>query len=288
MSWHEYLVLWCAVSGTWALLGYGLSLAGVTRAQRTVRVVGRIERVREPRHGSSQKDGIPVVVSFQDPSTGQELTVTNDADHGDRITAAWTGREIGIRYRRGRPHAYRFTTDLSANRHGRAWPDFAVFLLYVGLVVLAAIDWGWPWALLGFGVPWTASVALYLPQSARTTRRRIDALASRPPVQGRVVAVLTDTSTDNEGYTSTSHTPIITFTTHEGTTVTAYCPDGLPDPTNSYGRDVTIHYTPENPALFTLNLASEQRSRTSDIVFSVLSLVIGATTFAVGAVAVAL
>ncbi|WP_328685307.1 hypothetical protein OG226_45085 [Streptomyces sp. NBC_01261] len=46
--------------------------------------------------------------------------MTNDADHGHRITAAWTVREIGIRYRRGRPHAYRFTTDLQADQHGRA------------------------------------------------------------------------------------------------------------------------------------------------------------------------
>ncbi|MFD8985024.1 DUF3592 domain-containing protein [Streptomyces sp. NPDC059564] len=288
MGWHGYLALWCAAFGTMALLGYGMSLAGLTRAQRTVRVMGRIERVREPRHGSSQHDGIPVVVSFHDPSTGQEFTVTNDGEHGDRISTAWTGREIGVRYPRGRPHAYRFTLDLWANRHGRAWPNSAVFLLYAGLVALATTDWGWPWALLGFGVPWTVSGACYVPQNARAASRRIDALTSRPPVQGRVVAVLTDTSTDSDGYTSTSHTPVIAFTTHEGTSVTAYCADGLPDPTNSYGRDVTIHYTPDDPAVFTLDLASEHRSRTSEIAFSLLALVIGVAAVVVGAVGLGL
>ncbi|WP_405855499.1 hypothetical protein OG407_05425 [Streptomyces sp. NBC_01515] len=119
--------------------------------------------------------------------------------------------------------------------------------LYVGLVALAANDWGWPWVLLGFGAPWTVSVACYLPQSARAASRRIDAPASQLPVQGRVVAVLTDTSTDNEGYTSTGHTPVITFTTHEGTSITAYCPDGLPDATNSYDRDIRIRDRLQRP-----------------------------------------
>lgn len=67
MALHGYLALWCAMFGTFAPVGYARSLAGVTAAQRAVRVLGRIEQVREPRHGSSQHDGIPVVVTFQTP-----------------------------------------------------------------------------------------------------------------------------------------------------------------------------------------------------------------------------
>lgn len=37
------------MSGTVVFLGYGRSLARMTWAQRTVRIRGRIERVREPR-----------------------------------------------------------------------------------------------------------------------------------------------------------------------------------------------------------------------------------------------
>lgn len=165
MGLQGYLALWCGAFGSFALIGYVRSLAGVTRAQRAVRVMGRIERVREPRHGSSQHDGIPVVVSFQDPSSGEEFTVTNDGEHGERITAAWTSREIGVRYPRGRPHAYQFAGDLWAGRRGLGWPNFALFLIYVGLVVFAAVDWAWPWALIGFGGPWTGSVAWYLPRN---------------------------------------------------------------------------------------------------------------------------
>ncbi|MDX3520113.1 DUF3592 domain-containing protein [Streptomyces scabiei] len=284
MGLQAYLVLWCGALGTVALVGYARSLAGTTRAQRAVRVMGRMERVREPRHGSSQRDGIPVVVSFQDPSTGEEFTVTNDGDHGERITVAWPGREIGVRYPPGRPHAFQFVGNLWAGRRGLGWPNFAVFLIYVGLVVFAAIDWAWPWALIGFGAPWTMSGLWYLPQSERAVSRRIDALTSRPPVQGRVIAVLTDTSTDEDGHTSTSHTPVITFTTHEGTTVTAYCTDGLPDPANSHGRGVTIHYTPDDPAVFTPDLGTEHRSRSLDTAFGVVALLLGVAAVVVGAV----
>ncbi|MEU1299163.1 DUF3592 domain-containing protein [Streptomyces shenzhenensis] len=284
MGLQGYLVLWCAVFGTVALVGYARSLTGMTKAQRAVRVMGRIEQVREPRHKSSGMDGIPVVVSFQDPSSGAEFTVTNDRDHGERITAAWTGRQIGVRYPRGRPHAYRFVSDLTAGRRGLGWPNFAVFLIYVGLVVFAAIDWAWPWALIGFGGPWTVNSVWYLPQSVRAVSRRIDALTAQPPVQGRVIAVLTDTDTDSEGGTYTSHTPVIAFTTHEGTPVTAYCTDNLPDPANAHGRNVTIHYTPDNPAVFTPDIAAEHRSRPLDLVLGIVLLLLGVAAVVVGAV----
>ncbi|MEV7942002.1 MULTISPECIES: DUF3592 domain-containing protein [unclassified Kitasatospora] len=284
MGWHDCLALWCGVFGTLALLGYGRSLAGVTRAQRTVRVMGRIERVQEPRHGGSEGDGIAVVVTFQDSSTGQEFTVTNDGDCGDRINTAWTGREIGIRYPPGRPHAFRFTNDLWAGRYGLGWPNFAVFLIYVGLVVVAAIDWGWPWALIGVGAPWSVFLACSLPQEVRQARSRFDTLAAMVPVPGRVVAVVRNVRTDEDGYTSTSQTPVVAFTTHEGVAVTAYCFSGLPDPTNSYGRNVTIHYSPADPADFTPDLASAQRSWRSGVTSGIVGLLVTASAAVVGAV----
>ncbi|KDN80601.1 hypothetical protein KCH_76500 [Kitasatospora cheerisanensis KCTC 2395] len=117
-----------------------------------------------------------------DPSSGEEFTVTNDDDHGERITAAWTDREIGVRYPCGRPHAYQFFTgDPAACRCGLGRPNFALFLIHAGLVVFATIDWNWPWALIGFGVPWTRSGLFHLARSARAVRRRIDALTSQPP-----------------------------------------------------------------------------------------------------------
>ncbi|WLQ37770.1 DUF3592 domain-containing protein [Streptomyces castrisilvae] len=285
MSRHGYLVLWCGVFGTVALVGYGMALAGMTRAQRAVRVKGRIERVGEPRHGGSPRDGIAVVVSFQDPSTGQEFTVTNDGERGERISVAWTGREIGVRYPPGRPHAFRFTDDPSEGGRGLGLPAFAVFLVYAGLVVVAAIDRGWPWALLGFCGPWALSGAYHLPGNVRDRNRRLGTLAAMAAVPGRVVAVLKSVRTDDDGHTSTYVVPVVTFTTLDGTAVTAYCESGLRDPAGSQGRDVTVHYSPDDPAALTLDAEAERRSWKRDMAVNVVGLVIVAAAAVVGAVA---
>ncbi|MFK0213491.1 DUF3592 domain-containing protein [Streptomyces sp. NPDC090298] len=286
MGLHGYLALWCGVFGALALIGYGRSMAGRTRAQRTVTAVGRIERVREPRHGSSPSDGIPVVVTFHDPDTGEEFTVTDDGEHAGRITTAWTGREIGVRYPRGRPHAYRLTTDPDGPGRGLGWPNFAVFLVYAGAVVVTAIERGWPWALFGFGGPWAVSGAYHLPGNLRRARRRIDTLESLSTAPGRVVAVLRRVSTDDDGHTSTTVVPVVSFTTREGVAVTAYCETGLPDPAGSYGRDVTIRYAPDDPAVLTLDAEAERRGWRWEMVLNVLTLVAVSATAVVGAVLV--
>ncbi|MFB6818686.1 DUF3592 domain-containing protein [Streptomyces sp. NPDC056347] len=288
MGWHGYLVLWCGVFGAVALIGYGRSLAGMTREQRMVRAKGRIERVGEPRHGSSPNDGIAVVVSFQDPATGQEFTVTNDGERGERISAAWKGREIGVHYPRGRPHAFGFTSDLSAGGRGLGLPTFAVFLVYAGLVVAAAIDRGWPWALLGFCGPWALSGMYHLPGNIRDRNRRLDGLAAMAAVPGRVVAVLKNVSVDaDDGHTSTRLVPVVAFTTLDGTSVTAYCESGLRDPAGSRGLDITVHYAPDDPAVFVLDVESERRSWKRDMAVNVVGLLVVAVAAVVGAAAVA-
>ncbi|MFE7355926.1 DUF3592 domain-containing protein [Streptomyces sp. NPDC057543] len=283
MGWDEFLVLWCAAWGVVALVGYGMSLAAVTKAQRTVRLTGRIERVREPRHGGSRTGGISVVVSYRDPVSGQEVTVTNDGERGEMITSAWEGREIGVSHPRGRPHAYRFSNTPEDPSRGLGWPSFALFLVYVGLVVLAAVGWGWPWALIGFGGPWAVFAAVHLPGAVRAKNRRVERLAAMDTVQGRVVAVLKDVSVDqDDGHTSTTITPVVSFTTREGTAVTAHCTSNLPDPAGAYGRDVTVHYTSADPAEYTLDRAAEHRSEERDVASNVLVIVVLVATAVVG------
>ncbi|MGW2307620.1 DUF3592 domain-containing protein [Actinomadura luteofluorescens] len=284
MGLHGYLALWCAVWGTVALLGYGRSLAGMTRAQRTVRVTGRIERVGEPRHGGSGKSGIPVDVSYRPPSGGQDVVVANDGDRDETITAAWTGREVAVLYPRGRPDAFRLTGDSQEGDRGPGWPAFALFLVYAGAVVAAAIDRGWPWALVGFCGPWAVYGAYHLPGNVRDTRRRRETLASMVAVRGRVVAVLEDVTTDGEGSTLTVSTPVVAFTTREGTDVTAYCPPGVPDAAGACGREVTVHYTPADPAIFSLDRVAEHRSLRTDIPVNVVALLVIASAAVAGAV----
>lgn len=170
------------------------------------------EAVVRPRALRSPREGIAVVDTFQDPSTEREFTVTNDGERGKRITVAWTGREVGIHYPRGRPHAYRFANDVSEGDRGLYRPAFAVFLVYAGLLIAAAIDWGWPWALLGCCGPWAASGLYHLPGNLRDWDRRVDALAAMAAVSSRVIAVLKSTCTDDDGHTSTPLVPVAAWT----------------------------------------------------------------------------
>ncbi|WP_031069270.1 DUF3592 domain-containing protein [Streptomyces sp. NRRL WC-3742] len=284
MDWYGYLPLWCGVFGALALVGYGRSLAGVTKAQRTVRVKGRIERVDEPRHGSSPSDGISVVVSFQDPSTGQEFTVTNDGGPGETIGTAWTGREIGVHYPPGRPHAFKFANHLSEGGRGLGWANFALFLVYAGVVTVVAIDRGWPWALVGFCGPWALSGLCHLPGNLRDRSRRIGALGAMVAVPGRVVAVLKSVTVDSDTGTSTRLVPVLTFTTLDGRAVTAYCESGLKNPAGSRGLDVTIHYSPDDPARFVLDVEAERDSWHWDMVVNIVGVLAVTAAAVVGAV----
>ncbi|MYR55812.1 DUF3592 domain-containing protein [Streptomyces sp. SID625] len=285
MGWDQFLVLWCAVWAVLALVGYAMALAGVTGARRTVRLTGRIVRVRESRHGGSRKGGISVVVTYRDPASGQEVTVTNDGERGEMITAAWEGREIGVSHPRGRPHAYRFSDRSEQPGRGLGRPGCALFLVYVGLVALAAVEQGWPWALIGFGGPCALHAAAHLPGTVRARSERLGRLAAMDTVPGRVVAVLKDVSIDqDDGHAWTTITPVVSFTTREGTAVTAHCTSHLANPASAYGRDVTVHYTPADPADFTLDRAAEQRAQGQDVTFNVLVTVVLAATAVAGVV----
>ncbi|MFF7455394.1 DUF3592 domain-containing protein [Kitasatospora sp. NPDC008115] len=285
MGWHESLLLWCAVWGAAAVVGVGMSLAGVTKAQRTVRLTGRIQQVRAPRHGGGREGGISVVVSYRDPASGQDVVVTNDGERGEMITAAWEGREIGVSHPRGRPHAYRFSNVPEKPTRGLGLPSCAAFLVYVGLVVLAAVDWGWPWALIGSGGPLALLGAVQLPGAVRARNDRLGRLAAMETVRGRIVAVLKDVSVDeDDGHTRTTITPVVSFTTREGTAVTAHCTSSLPDPAGAYGRDVTVHYPAADPAGFTLDPAAEHRSEKWDVRIHALAIVVLAVVTVVGVV----
>ncbi|MGA5473791.1 DUF3592 domain-containing protein, partial [Streptomyces arboris] len=82
--------------------------------------------------------------------------------------------------------------------------------------------------------------------------------------------------------TSTTITPVVSFTTHEGTVVTAHCTSNLPDPAGSYGRDVTVHYAPGDLADFTLDRAAERRGEKLDVVINALAVGVLLATTVVG------
>ncbi|HEY3478221.1 MAG TPA: DUF3592 domain-containing protein, partial [Streptomyces sp.] len=166
---------------------------------------------------------------------------------------------------------------------GLGWPVFALFLVYGGLVLLAASEWAWPWALIGFAGLWALFGVAYLPGAVKATNARIAKLAAMDAAPGRVIAVLKDVKVDeDDGQTYTTHTPVVSFTTADGTEVTAHCTDHLPDPAHADGRTVTVHHSAADPADFTLDRPADQRSQQREVVFTVVAIVVLAATAAVG------
>lgn len=278
---QEVLVGWCVVVGGLALVGYGRSLAGVTRAQRTVGVPGRIVAVEEPAHDSRKGKGVPVLISFQDPSTGKPFTLPNRIGNELPLDVAWEGREIGILFRPGRPDDFRVTFDLESGRHGVGWPNFAVFLVYAALVTSAALTWGYQWALLGAGIPWTVVAAVVSRHEIRLAKRRLARLTAAPAVPGRIVSVTRSVHTDADG-ALVSFDPVVSFTTREGTTVVGFCPFDVADPSASRGREVTVRYRPGDPAEFTLDLADTRRDLWAVVRFDLSALLAGVAAVVAG------
>lgn len=87
------------MSGTVVFLGYGRSLAGMTWAQRTVRIRGRIERVRE--HCAFAEEATrcsaPRVSSSSTTGTAahrpEPLAMSSDHGQGPVRAAGWVRAE---------------------------------------------------------------------------------------------------------------------------------------------------------------------------------------------------
>ncbi|SCF83111.1 DUF3592 domain-containing protein [Streptomyces sp. Ncost-T10-10d] len=173
--------------------------------------------------------------------------------------------------------------DTVGEKSGRNGPNCAVVLLFIGLVIHATVVRGYPWALLGFGALLTAVGAIS--PDIRLARARNALLASAVAVPARVVAVTKDVHTDGEGGEIVSHAPVVTFTTRQGTHVTVLSRDGIPDPRLSLGRDLTIHYAPTDPAVYTPDPAADRRSGARSIAFIVALLLTGTAAIVIGAAA---
>ncbi|MFG3033459.1 DUF3592 domain-containing protein [Streptomyces sp. NPDC048253] len=281
MGGYELLELWWVVPAGLAFLGYALSLTGLTRAQRAVWVKARIVAVEPPAHGASKGPGIPVTVAFQDPFTERQFTLSNAGRHGNSVEEAWVGRELQVRYPRGQPHRFRVTLDTPQDRNGRVGPDCATILLLIGLVIHATVVRGYPYALLGFGALLTVFAAAS--PDIRTARTRDDLLSSAVAVPARVVAVTKDVYTDGEGDEIVNHAPVVTFTTQDGTHVTVLSRDGIPDPSHSLHRELTLHYAPSDPSVYTPDLRADHRANERAIGWIIIMLITGLAAIATGA-----
>ncbi|MEV7141729.1 DUF3592 domain-containing protein [Streptomyces tauricus] len=280
MDVREMLGLWWTVPGAAALVGYVCSLAGLTRPQRAVWVTARVVEVHRPAHGDSKSPGIPVTVAFQDPSTGREFRLRHAGRNGHVVVAAWVGQEFPVRYPRRRPERFHLMLDTKGEERGLGGPNCMLLLLLVGLVVQAFVVRGRPHGLICLG-----GLLLLVGAFSRDrqhARARAALLEESVAVPGRVVAVTKDVYTDGEGDEIVNHAPVVAFTTHEGIQVTALCREGIARPGPSLGRDLTIHYAPADPAVFTPDLDHDRRERATAVRFTVTLLLAGIASVALG------
>ncbi|WUH92706.1 DUF3592 domain-containing protein [Streptomyces sp. NBC_00433] len=229
------------------------------RSSRTVRVAARVERVEAPREsGSDISSGVPAVIAFQNPSTGEALLLPTTGNRNGTLDAAWTGRPVTVRFPAGEP--YRFRVVNGTGRQGElARPVAAACLAWGGLVVrLARTDAGW--VPLGVGALVTALMTWAIAAGSRQARRRKALLSTAEEARARVVASLHSTHRDDDGHTHTRYIPVMTFTTADGRVVTAVSPRSAGRPTpHTIGADVPVHYSPADPSVFAFDIARDRR-----------------------------
>lgn len=280
MDVRDILGLWWTVPAGLALIGYLWSLAGLTRPQRAVWVTARVVEVHQPAHGDSKGPGIPVTVAFHDLATGREFRLRHAGKHGFPVEAAWVGQMFPARYPRGRPERFRLMPDLVGETRGLGGPNCLVFLLLVGLVVQAFFRWGWPTGLICLGGLLFLIAAIS--RDIQSARARAALMEQAVAVPGRVVAVTKDVYTDGEGEEIVNHAPVVVFTTRDGRQVTALSRDGIPQPSQSHGRELTIHYAPTDPSVFTPDLDHDRRDRASSVRFIAGLVLTGLTAVVLG------
>ncbi|MYS24584.1 hypothetical protein GTW78_31880 [Streptomyces sp. SID4948] len=87
--------------------------------------------------------------------------------------------------------------------------------------------------------------------------------------------MLEHTTTDDNGSSTTTYTPVVTFTTHDGLTVTGLCATGIKNRRRSLGAAPVIHYAPADPAVFTADPAQDRRAHGCQVYFAAFMLLAG-------------
>ncbi|MEV7735772.1 DUF3592 domain-containing protein [Streptomyces sp. NPDC088921] len=252
MSGNAFLLLLAAAFGAWALVEAVWYATRFTPDPVARSVDSRIVRVDVPPPETDQTHGLPVTVAFQDPSTGQELTLrTADGKNGALYTA-WEGRPVWVRFPSGEPSRFRVQSSPFSRGQELAGAWWAAVLCAAVLLVrfTTVQHHSYGWALLGFGDGLTVLVACACVGAIRWRGRRRALLDGAPTVPAEVVCLMREAH-HNEEITTYTYTAVVTFTTEEGLTVMGIGPDGLTHHDDlPLGTRLSVRYSPEDPATF--------------------------------------
>ncbi|MFF4252060.1 DUF3592 domain-containing protein [Streptomyces sp. NPDC001663] len=253
MSGNAVLLLLAAAFGAWALVEAVWYATRFTSDPVARSVGSRIVRVDVPPPDTDRTHGLPVAVAFQDPSTGQELTLRTADGKNGALFAAWEGRPVWVRFPSGEPSRFRVQSSPVSRGQELAGALLAAVLCVAVLLVrfTTVQHHSYGWALLGFGDGLTVLLACACVGAVRRRRRRQALLDDAPTVPAEVVSLMRDAH-HNEEITTYTYTAVVSFTTHEGLTVIGIGPDGLTHQDDvPLGTRLSVRYSPKDPATFT-------------------------------------
>ncbi|MET9913917.1 DUF3592 domain-containing protein [Streptomyces sp. NPDC006476] len=256
MSGNALLLLLAAGFGGWALVEAVWYATRFTSDPVAHSVASRVVRVDVPPPETDQTHGLPVAVAFQDPSTGQELTLRTSGGKNGALYVAWEGMPVWVRFPSGEPSAFRvqrWPVSRGQELAGAFWA--AVLCAAVLLLRFTTVQHhSYGWALLGLGDGLTVLLAYNCVCAIRLRRRGPAPLDGAPTVPAEVVSLMREAHLNDDNGTITTtytYTAVVTFTTHEGLTVVGIGPTGLKHHDDvPLGTRLSVRYSPEDPATF--------------------------------------
>jgi hypothetical protein len=191
------------------------------------------------------------------------------------LDAAWVGREVGVRFPAGKPEKFRVVEGPRRVDRELARPAVLLAAAAVALVARAVAGPGVRWLGVGFCALWTLVSVFILIAAIREFSYRRAHLTAPARVTGRIVALLESSSTQAEtGGSTTTYTPVVSFTTLDGVVVTGVCP-GTTSRRESPGRELPLRYAPKDPSVFEPDRLADRGSAVVGIVVTGLFILIG-------------
>ena len=282
MAYDTLIGLWAAVVGARALVRIGRYAVA---HRRVVRQSARVVRVPDFEPGPVLREaGVPAELAFVDPAHGREAVGMTRGGRYGRLDAVWEGREVPVRYVRGRPQDFLVEGGPPwRTRRELVAPLAWLFLALLPLPARFAPGPGFGWVLLASGAAWALATGTVLGLALRETRRRAVLLAAPARVTGTVVAVLERHDPDKDDRGALAYTPVVAFTTDDGRAVTALSCPHTSTRRAWVGCGIPIRYAPADPSVFALDRPTDHPAAGCGLGVLGLALTIGLALTACGA-----
>ncbi|MFC4033212.1 DUF3592 domain-containing protein [Streptomyces polygonati] len=255
MAYDIVLGIWCAVVGVPGMIWAGRYAA---RGPWRRLAVARVLRVWEPEPGEGWSRGVPAEVGYVDPAGGREMVGITRGGGGraGNLAAAWPGREVVAYARLRRPDDFRVADRSPRPADGYLAGTAACFVLTaVPLASRALLGRHSLAGALGTSAG-AVAVAFLVPAAVlgiRNGRRRRALLAEPELTTAHVIDLKESRQPDAKIGADKAMTPVFSFTTSEGSQVTAVSGYELTTRRLRPGDEVPLRYAAADPSVFAVD-----------------------------------